>query len=310
MSHTVLSSPTKEVIIGFDQPFVMIGERINPTNRPKFAKELGSGNYWRVKKEALKQVEAGAQVLDVNVGVPLTDEAKIMSEVITMLQTEVDVPLVIDSSVKEALQTGLDAYQGRPLVNSVTGEEESLEFVLPLIAKYDAAVVAISNDDTGISEDPDVRFEVAKRIVERAADHGVKAQDVVVDPLVMPIGAVNSAGKDVFRLVRRLREELGVNTTCGASNVAFGLPNRHAVHNAFLPMLQAAGMTSAILNVYDDGLVPAIKAGDMLAGNDPDCGNWIAMNRPKPAAGEEGAGGRRGGRRGGGRRGGRSGRRG
>jgi 5-methyltetrahydrofolate--homocysteine methyltransferase len=305
MARTVLTSPTQEVVIGFDQPFVMIGERINPTNRPKFAKELGAGNYWRVQKEAQKQVEAGAQVLDVNVGVPLTDEAKIMAEVIAMLQDGVtEAPLVIDSSVKAALESGLAAYKGRPLVNSVTGEEDSLEFVLPLIAKYDCAVVAISNDDTGISEDPDVRFEVAKRIVERASDYGIKAEDVVVDPLVMPIGAVNSAGKDVFKLVRRLREELGVNTTCGASNVAFGLPNRHAVHNAFLPMLQAAGMTSAILNVYDDGLVPAIKAGDMLAGNDPDCANWIMMNRPKPAPGEAREGGRRGGgRRGGGRRG-------
>ena len=303
MARTVLTSPTQEVVIGFDQPFVMIGERINPTNRPKFSKELKDGNYWRVVKEAKKQVEAGAQVLDVNVGVPLSDEAKIMSEVIALLQTEVQCPLVIDSSVKPALESGLEAYQGRPLVNSVTGEEESLEFVLPLIAKHDCAVVAISNDDTGISEDPDVRFEVAKRIVERAADHGIKAEDVVVDPLVMPVGAINSAGRDVFRLVRRLREELGVNTTCGASNVAFGLPNRHTVHNAFLPMLQAAGMTSAILNVYDEGLVPAIKAGDMLAGNDPDCANWINANRPKPAPGEAVSG-----RRGGGRRGGRSGR--
>ncbi|GLQ19926.1 dihydropteroate synthase [Algimonas porphyrae] len=299
MARTILASPTQEVVIGFDQPFVMIGERINPTNRPKFAAELKDGNYWRVVKEAQKQIEAGAQLLDVNVGVPLTDEAKIMSEVITLLQGQVETPLVIDSSVKPALESGLAAYQGRPLVNSVTGEEDSLEFVLPLIKKYDCAVVAISNDDTGISEDPDERFEVAKRIVHRAADYGIKADDVVVDPLVMPVGAVNSAGKDVFRLVRRLRDELGVNTTCGASNVAFGLPNRHAVHNAFLPMLQAAGMTSAILNVYDDGLVPAIKAGDMLAGNDPDCTNWIAINRPKPVPGE---GGRRGGSRRGGRR--------
>lgn len=297
MARTVLTSPTKEVVIGFDQPFVMIGERINPTNRPKFSKELGVGNYWRVKKEAEAQIAAGAQVLDVNVGVPLTDEAKIMEEVITMLQTEVEAPLVIDSSVMAALESGIAAYKGRPLINSTTAEEEVMERILPLVAKYDCAVVAISNDDTGISEDPDVRFEVAKRIVNRASDYGIKREDIVVDPLVMPIGAVNSAGKDVFKLVGRLRHELGVNTTCGASNVAFGLPNRHAVHNAFLPMLQAAGMTSAILNVYDEGLVPAIKAGDMLAGNDPDCANWIARSRPKPVAGE---GGRRGG---GGRRG-------
>lgn len=297
MARTVLTSPTKEVVIGFDQPFVMIGERINPTNRPKFSKELGAGNYWRVKKEAEAQIAAGAQLLDVNVGVPLTDEAKIMEEVITMLQTEVEAPLVIDSSVMAALESGIAAYKGRPLINSTTAEEEVMERILPLVAKYDCAVVAISNDDTGISEDPDVRFEVAKRIVNRASDYGIKREDIVVDPLVMPIGAVNSAGKDVFKLVGRLRHELGVNTTCGASNVAFGLPNRHAVHNAFLPMLQAAGMTSAILNVYDEGLVPAIKAGDMLAGNDPDCANWIARSRPKPVAGE---GGRRGG---GGRRG-------
>lgn len=305
MARTILASPTKEVVIGFDQPFVMIGERINPTNRPKFAKELAEGNYWRVIAEAKKQIAAGAQVLDVNVGVPLTDEAKIMSEVITLLQTEVDVPLVIDSSVLDALESGLAAYKGRPLVNSTTAEEESMARILPLVAKYDCAVVAISNDDTGISEDPDVRFEVAKRIVQRASDYGIKPEDVVVDPLVMPIGAINSAGRDVFRLVRRLREELGVNTTCGASNVAFGLPNRHAVHNAFLPMVQASGMTSAILNVYDEGLVPAIKAADMLAGNDPNCSNWIARSRPAPVEGAEGEG-----RRGGGRRGGRGGRRG
>lgn len=211
MARTVLTSPTKEVVIGFDQPFVMIGERINPTNRPKFSKELGAGNYWRVKKEAEAQIAAGAQVLDVNVGVPLTDEAKIMEEVITMLQTEVEAPLVIDSSVMAALESGIAAYKGRPLINSTTAEEEVMERILPLVAKYDCAVVAISNDDTGISEDPDVRFEVAKRIVNRASDYGIKREDIVVDPLVMPIGAVNSAGKDVFKLVGRLRHELGVN---------------------------------------------------------------------------------------------------
>ena len=171
-----------------------------------------------------------------------------------------------------------------------------MERVLPLVAKYDCAVVAISNDDTGISEDPDVRFEVAKRIVNRASDYGIKPEDVVVDPLVMPVGAVNSAGKDVFRLLHRLRNELGVNTTCGASNVAFGLPNRHTVNNAFLPMLSCSGMTSAIVNVLDEGLVPAVRAADVLNGVDPDCSNWISHYRPKPAAGERGrrgGGGRR-----------------
>ena len=219
-----------------------------------------------------------------------------MTEVIPLIQGLTDAPLCIDSSIIEALEAGLAAYKGRPLLNSTTAEEEVMERVLPLVAKYDCAVVAISNDDTGISEDPDVRFEVAKRIMNRASDYGIKPEDVVVDPLVMPVGAINSAGKDVFRLLHRLRNELGVNTTCGASNVAFGLPNRHTVNNAFLPMLSCSGMTSAIVNVLDDGLVPAVRAADVLNGVDPNCTNWIRNYRPAPA---EGAGGRRarGGRR-------------
>ena len=296
MARTILASSTKEVVMGFDEPFVMIGERINPTGRKLFSKELKEKNYWRVKKEALAQVEAGAQVLDVNVGVPLADEPGIMAEVIPLIQSLTDVPLCIDSSIIEALESGLGVYKGRALVNSTTAEEEVMERVLPLVAKYDAAVVAISNDDTGISEDPDVRFEVAKRIVNRASDYGIKPQDIVVDPLVMPIGAVNSAGKDVFRLLYRLRNELGVNTTCGASNIAFGLPNRHAINNAFLPMLACAGMTSAIVNPLHEGLVPSVRAADVLNGVDPGCTQWIKNYRPAPAEGEEGRG--RGGRRG------------
>ncbi|ANU06455.1 methyltetrahydrofolate cobalamin methyltransferase [Paraurantiacibacter namhicola] len=298
MSRTVLSSASKEVIIGFDQPFVMIGERINPTGRKLLAAEMMEGDYSRVQADALAQVEAGAQMLDVNAGIPLADEPKILAEVVQLVQSVTDVPLCIDSSIIEALESGLAAYQGRALVNSTTAESEVMERVLPLVKKYDAAVVAISNDETGISEDPDERFKIAKLIVERAQDHGIKPQDVVVDPLVMPIGAINSAGKDVFRLIRRLREELGVNTTCGASNVGFGLPNRHAINNSFLPMLQCAGMTSAILNPLHEGLVPAIKAADVLNGNDPNCANWIKTYREPPAEGEgEGRGGRRGSRR-------------
>ncbi len=298
MSRTVLSSATKEVIMGFDQPFVMIGERINPTGRKLLAAEMKEGDYSRVQADALAQVEAGAQMLDVNAGIPLADEPKILAETIQLVQSITDVPLCIDSSIIEALEAGLSVYQGRALVNSTTAESEVMERVLPLVKKYDAAVVAISNDETGISEDPDERFKIAKLIVERAQDHGIKPQDVVVDPLVMPIGAINSAGKDVFRLIRRLREELAVNTTCGASNVGFGLPNRHAINNSFLPMLQCAGMTSAILNPLHDGLVPAIKAADVLCGNDPNCANWIKTYREPPAEGEgEGRGGRRGSRR-------------
>ncbi len=297
MARTVLTSASKEVVIGFDQPFAMIGERINPTGRKLFSKELKERNYWRVKKEALAQVEAGAQILDVNVGVPLADEPAIMAEVIPLIQSLTDVPLCIDSSIIEALESGLSVYKGRPLVNSTTAEEEVMERVLPLVAKYDCAVVAISNDDTGISEDPDVRFEVAKRIVNRASDYGIKAEDIVVDPLVMPIGAVGTAGTDVFKLVARLRNELGVNTTCGASNVAFGLPNRHAINNAFLPMLACAGMTSAIVNPLHEGLVPAVRAADVLMNNDSNCANWISHYRQPPAEGEEGGRRGRGGRR-------------
>ncbi len=298
MTKTVISSDKQEVVIGFDEPFIMIGERINPTGRKLLAAEMKEGNYTRVEKDALAQVEAGAQMLDVNAGIPLADEPKILAEVIQLVQSITDVPLAIDSSIVEALEAGLAVYKGRALVNSTTAEEEVMERVLPLVKKYDAAVVAISNDETGISEDPDERFKIAKLIVERAQDHGIKPEDVVVDPLVMPIGAINKAGKDVFHLVRRLREELKVNTTCGASNIGFGLPNRHAINNSFLPMIASAGMTSAILNPLHDGLVPAIKAADVLNGVDPNCANWIAKFREPPAEGAgEGRGGRRRGRR-------------
>lgn len=255
MTQTVVESKTKTVIIGFDQPFCVIGERINPTGRKKLAAELEAGDFSTVESDAIAQVLAGANILDINAGVvynsnpnPNETEPPLMGKVIELVQALVDIPLCIDSSVPGALERGLELAEGRPLLNSVTGEEDRLELILPLVKKYNVPVVAISNDDTGISEDPNVRFEVAKKIVERAADFGIPANDIVVDPLVMPIGAMGTAGLQVFKLVRRLREELGVNTTCGASNISFGLPNRHGINNAFLPMAMAAGMTSAIMN--------------------------------------------------------------
>ena len=255
MTRTIVESKTKTAIIGFDQPFCVIGERINPTGRKKLAAELEAGDFSTVEKDAIAQVACGATMLDVNAGVvynsnpnPNETEPPLMTKMIELVQGLVDLPLCIDSSVPAALEAGLKAAHGRPLLNSVTGEEERLELVLPLVKKYNVPVVAISNDDTGISEDPDVRFAVAKKIVERAADFGIPAHDIVVDPLVMPIGAMATAGLQVFALVRRLREELGVNTTCGASNISFGLPNRHGINNAFLPMAIASGMTSAIMN--------------------------------------------------------------
>jgi 5-methyltetrahydrofolate--homocysteine methyltransferase len=262
MTRTIVESKTKTAIIGFDQPFCVIGERINPTGRKKLAAELEMGDFSTVEADALAQVAAGATVLDINSGAVFSNrmaedpryadnnfvEPPLMKELVERVQAITDAPLCIDSSVPAALEAGLAAAQGRPLLNSVTGEEERLELVLPLVKKYNVPVVAISNDDTGISEDPDVRFAVAKKIVERAADFGIPAHDIVVDPLVMPIGAMATAGLQVFALVRRLREELGVNTTCGASNISFGLPNRHGINNAFLPMAMTAGMTSAIMN--------------------------------------------------------------
>ena len=255
MTRTVVESATQTTLIGFDEPFCVIGERINPTGRKKLAAELEAGDFSTVEKDALAQVAAGANILDINAGVvyisnpnPNETEPPLLKQMIELVQGLTDIPLCIDSSVPEALDIGLQTAKGRPLLNSVTGEEDRLEFVLPLVKKYNVPVVAISNDDTGISEDPEVRFAVAQKIVERAADFGISAHDIVVDPLVMPIGAMAAAGQQVITLVRKLRNELGVNTTCGASNVSFGLPNRHGINNAFLPMVMGAGMTSAIMN--------------------------------------------------------------
>ncbi len=295
MTETVISSAKKEVVIGFERPFVIIGERINPTGRKILAAEMAAGDYSRVEKDALEQVAAGAQMLDVNAGIPLADEPRILAETIQLVQSITDVPLAIDSSIVEALERGLEVYQGKALVNSVTGEEDRLETVLPLIRKYGAAVVAISNDETGISEDPDVRFEVAKRIVERAEDHGIPRSDVIVDPLVMPIGAINSSGMQVMRLVHRLKHELKVNTTCGASNVSFGLPNRDGINGAFLSMAIQAGLTSAITNPLHKEVVQSCMGADVMLGRDPDCARWIRRFREAPAVepGSEGAGGAR-----------------
>ncbi len=292
MTRTILASATKEVVIGFDQPFCVIGERINPTGRKKLAAEMIAGNFDTVRNDALAQVAAGALVLDVNAGVtavnPNETEPPLLVETIKIVQSLVSVPICIDSSVPEALKAGLEVAVGRPLVNSVTGEEDRLETILPLIKKYDVPVIAISNDETGISEDPDVRFAVAKKIVERAADYGIPAHDIVVDPLVMPIGAMGTAGRQVFALVRRLREELKVNTSCGASNISFGLPHRHGVNAAFLPMAIASGMTSAIMNPVRPQEMEAVRAANVLMGTDPDCTAWIRAYRdyaPSAAAG-------------------------
>lgn len=295
MTDTTISSASKEVVLGFDRPFVIIGERINPTGRKLLAAEMKEGNFSRVEADAVAQVAAGAHVLDVNAGIPLADEPALLAQAIRLVQSLTDVPLSIDSSVFEALEAGLEAYQGKALLNSVTGEEERLERILPLVRKHGAAVVAICNDDSGISTDINVRFDVAKKIINRAADHGIPACDVVVDPLVMPVGAMADAGVQVLELIRRLRSELKVNTTCGASNISFGLPNRHGLNPAFITMAIGAGMTSAITNPLEASLMQAVRGADVMMNHDPQCANWIASYREPGIAG--GRRGRRGGRR-------------
>ncbi len=279
MTITSITSATKEIKIGFDQPFVIIGERINPTGRKLLAEEMKADDFSRVEADAIAQVDAGAHMLDVNAGIPLADEPALLAKAIQVVQAVTDVPLSIDSSIVAALEAGLAVYQGKALVNSVTGEEDRLESVLPLVAKYNCAVVAISNDETGISEDPDVRFQVAKKIVERAADYGISHENVIVDPLVMPIGAINSAGKQIMHLVSRLKNELKVNTTCGASNVSFGLPNRNGINAAFLTMAIASGMTSAITSPLHTETMQAVLGANVMMGHDPDCSNWIKSFR-------------------------------
>ena len=301
MTETVVSSASKEVVIGIERPFTIIGERINPSGRKLLADEMKEGDYSRAASDAMAQVAAGAHMLDVNAGIPLADEPRILAEVIQLVQSLTDVPLSIDSSIVAALQAGLEVYQGKALVNSVTGEEERLESVLPLVKKHGAAVVAISNDETGISEDPDIRFSIAKKIVERAEDHGIPRCDVVVDPLVMPVGAIGQAGRQALSIIHRLREELRVNTTCGASNFSFGLPNRHGLNWSFLAMAIGAGLTSAIANPLHNEEMSAVMGANVVMGHDENCANWIAKFR---AAGGDSADGdgaaprRRSGRRG------------
>jgi 5-methyltetrahydrofolate--homocysteine methyltransferase len=283
MQTTLRSKTGVEAILGSGFPFVVIGERINPTGRKALAAEMQAGNFERVKSDALAQVEAGARVLDVNAGLGVANahelEPEVMVRAVEAVQSVVDVPLCIDSSIPAALIAGVKAAGGKSLINSVTGEEERLEKVLPVVAEYKCAVIAISNDESGISTDPKVRLEVARRIVARAESYGIPREDILVDPLVMPVGAVGGAGKAVLDLVRWITEDLGCNTVCGASNVSFGLPDREAVNASFLAMLIAAGMTSAITNPLKPELKKAWMAADMLMGNDEDCMRWLRYQR-------------------------------
>ena len=281
MPDTILSSANEEVVIGCDHPFVVIGERINPTGRTQLTSEMESGNFDRVELDALAQIAAGAKVLDVNTGVPMADEPALMAKVIELVQSMTSVPISIDSSMPDALEAGLAAYQGKALVNSVTGEDERLDTVLPIVAKHGAAVVAICHDDTGISNDPDKRIEAAKKIIERAADYGIPVVDVVLDPVVMPIGAAGESGRAVFEVIRRAHQELRVNTVCGASNVSFGLPDRRQLNAVFLSMMVGYGLTAAIVNPLHDEVMAAISGAEVLTGQDRMCKRWIKRSRTR-----------------------------
>ena len=281
-SVTVLRSRSTIVEIGAGRPFCIIGERINPTGRKKFAADLRAGDLSLVTHDAEAQVEAGADMLDVNAGIPLVDEAELLASMLRTVQAAVDVPICIDSSVIEALEAGLSVYEGRALVNSVTAEEDRLQEILPLVSDYDAAVIGLANDETGIPETPEKRLECARTIVTAAADFGIARDDVVIDPLAMTVGADPSAVRTTLETISLIRDELGVNMCLGASNVSFGLPDRHALNAAFLPMAMAAGLTSAIMSTGRT-VVDAVRASDLLLGHDEWGAKWIAVHRARQA---------------------------
>ena len=280
---TVLKSASKTITIGAEQPFCIIGERINPTSRKKFSEELREGNLETVVVDVQAQVEAGADMLDVNAGIPLVDESELLAKMLKLVQESCDLPICIDSSVVEALEAGLAVYDGKALVNSVTGEDDRLEEILPLVAKHGAAVIGLANDETGIPETPEQRLEIATKIVRVAGDHGIPPEDVVIDPLAMTVGADTEAVTTTLRTISLIRDELGVNMCLGASNVSFGLPERHALNAGFLPMAMAAGLTSAIMSTASV-CVESVRASDLLLGHDPWGANWIAAHRARQAA--------------------------
>lgn len=283
--ETTLSSKSRTVVIGPDRPVTIIGERINPTGRRKLAAEMAEGNFEQVKLDAMAQIEAGAHLLDVNAGIPMADEPELLAQTLRLVQSLTDVPLAIDSSVVAALSRGLEVYEGKALVNSVTAESERMEALLPLVKKHGAAVIALPMDENGIPDTADGRLQLAKKILQRAQDHGVPPEDVMIDPMVMPIGAAPGAGRTVLETLALVRQELGVNTVCGASNVSFGLPNRPGVNAFFLAMTVANGITALITNPLEPQNRLAVLAGNLLVGHDENCLAWIKAHRAPPNEG-------------------------
>jgi len=283
--HSILRSATKEVIIGHDVPFVIIGERINPTGRKKFQEQLRAGDLNQIEIDVQQQVEGGADVLDVNMGVPLTDEPDLLSRAIKLVQSKTDLPICIDSSVIEALDAGLKAYEGKALVNSMTGEDDRMELILPLVKEHKAVIMALSNDETGIPATAQERLVITEKIVRTVEKYGIPLEDLVIDPLAMTVGADPEAVKITLETIHLIKEKFGLNMSMGASNVSFGLPNRHAVNASFLPMAMAAGLTSAIMDARTKEIGTSVRAADLLLGNDPWGGNWIsAFRAQQPSA--------------------------
>ena len=283
--HTVLRSPSKEVVIGHDQRFTIIGERINPTGRRIFQEQLRAGDLSAIERDVKAQVEGGADVLDVNMGVPLTDEPELLAKAIQLVQSVTDLPICIDSSVVEALEAGLSVYQGRALVNSITAEDERMEQILPLVKKYDAAVIALPNDADEIPMEADKRLVLTEKIIRVATEeYGIARADIIIDPLAMPIGADTSTALVTMETMRRIRDEFGVNMTCGASNTSFGMPDRHTLGAAWLPMAMTQGMTCAIMDARTPQIVEAVKAADVFMNHDDWGMAWITAHRAKAAA--------------------------
>lgn len=283
--HTIVSSANKTLTIGSDQPFCIIGERINPTGRKAFQEQLRLGDLSAVEKDVEDQIAGGAMMLDVNMGAPLVDEAALLAEAVRSIQRVTDVPLCIDSSIVEALEAGLAAYEGKALVNSVTAEDERMEMILPLVKKYGAAVIALPNDDKEIPEDPQRRFELTEYVVDKATGtYGIPIEDIVIDPLAMPIGADSQMVVRTLETIHLIADRIGVNMTLGASNVSFGMPDRHTLNSVFLPLAMGAGLTSAIMDARTPSIVTAVKAGDLMLGNDEWGMAWIAAHRAREAA--------------------------
>lgn len=277
--ETIVKSKSNEVVIDINRPFVMIGEKINPTGRKKLAAAIKEGNYDYILTLAEKQIIAGADILDVNVGVPGIDEVKVLPEVAKLVADSFDVPICLDSANNDALAAALAVLPGKPLVNSVNGEEESMAKILPVVKEYGAVVIGLAMDDNGISNDAETRLAIADKIINRAAKIGIRENDIVIDPLVLTVGADSKAGAITLMTIRLLSKEFGININLGASNVSFGLPDRGTINQAFLALAMGEGATCAITNPVK--LAPIIRAADLLIGRDENAMRYIKNFRSR-----------------------------